>query len=151
MELTLSSEAASRSATQKFLNILWDPKGHYHLHKSPLMISVFSQMNPDQIIESHFSQIQPNCVFPPTPRYSYRSFSFLTFKLKPYMYLVSPHACCMLCLSHSHWLDHSNYTWRRVQVMKLLITQFSPTTCHSIPLLCKYSPQHAVLNTFSLC
>jgi hypothetical protein len=28
----------------------------------------------------------------------------------------------------SFWLDHSNYTWRRVQVMKLLL-QLSPTSC----------------------
>jgi hypothetical protein len=27
----------------------------------------------------------------------------------------------MSCLSHPPWLDHSNHTWRRVQVMKLLI------------------------------
>jgi hypothetical protein len=32
----------------------------------------------------------------------------------------------MPCPSHSPWLDHSNYTWRRVQPMKLLIMQFSP-------------------------
>jgi hypothetical protein len=25
----------------------------------------------------------------------------------------------MPCPSHPPWLDHSNYTWRRVQVMKL--------------------------------
>jgi hypothetical protein len=30
----------------------------------------------------------------------------------------------MLCPFHPPWLDHSNYTWRRVQVMKLLIMQF---------------------------
>jgi hypothetical protein len=41
--------------------------------------------------------------------------------------------------------DHSNYTRRRVQVMKLLIMQFSPTSCHFIPLRSKYSPQHPVL------
>jgi hypothetical protein len=33
----------------------------------------------------------------------------------------------MPCPSHPPWLDHSNYTWRRVQVMKLLIMQFSPS------------------------
>jgi hypothetical protein len=33
----------------------------------------------------------------------------------------------MPCPSHPPWLHHSNYTWRRVQVMKLLIMQFSPT------------------------
>jgi hypothetical protein len=29
--------------------------------------------------------------------------------------------CYMLCPSHPPWLDHSNYTWRRVQVMKFHI------------------------------
>jgi hypothetical protein len=29
--------------------------------------------------------------------------------------------CYMPCPSHPPWFDHSNYTWRRVQVMKLLI------------------------------
>jgi hypothetical protein len=29
--------------------------------------------------------------------------------------------------------------------MKLLIMQFSPTSCHFIPLRSKYSPQHSVL------
>jgi hypothetical protein len=27
--------------------------------------------------------------------------------------------CYMPCPFHPPWLDHSNYTWRRVQVMKL--------------------------------
>jgi hypothetical protein len=35
----------------------------------------------------------------------------------------------MNCPPHPPWLDHSNYTWRRVRVMKLLIMQFSPTSC----------------------
>jgi hypothetical protein len=34
----------------------------------------------------------------------------------------------MPCPPHPPWLDHSNYTWRRVQVMKLLTVQFSPTS-----------------------
>jgi hypothetical protein len=35
------------------------------------------------------------------------------------------HSCYMPCPSHPPWLDHSIYTWRRVQVMKILIMQFS--------------------------
>jgi hypothetical protein len=49
------------------------------------------------------------------------------------------------------WLDHSNYTWRRVQVMKLSIVRFSSNSYHFVPLWSKYSPQHPVLNTLSLC
>jgi hypothetical protein len=33
----------------------------------------------------------------------------------------------MACPSHLPWHRHSNYNWRRVQVMKLLITLFSNT------------------------
>jgi hypothetical protein len=44
------------------------------------------------------------------------------------------------------------YSWWRVQVMKLLIMQFSPTSCHYICLHSKYSPQHPVLKHWlSMC
>jgi hypothetical protein len=43
------------------------------------------------------------------------------------------------------WLDHSNNTWRRVEVMKLLIMQFSSATYHFILLRSTYSPQQNVL------
>jgi hypothetical protein len=56
-----------------------------------------------------------------------------------------PHSCYMPFPSHPPWFDNSNYTWRRVQAMKLLLMQFSPTSCHFISLLSKYSPQHPVL------
>jgi hypothetical protein len=37
----------------------------------------------------------------------------------------SPHECYKPCPSYPPWLGHTNYTWRRVQVMKILIMQFS--------------------------
>jgi hypothetical protein len=65
----------------------------------------------------------------------------LDFPPKSYMLSFSPLSCYRTCPSHP-LLDHSNYTWRRVQVMKLLIMQFSPTSCHFISLWSKYSSQH---------
>jgi hypothetical protein len=43
-----------------------------------------------------------------------------------YTHSSLPHSCYMPCPSHPPWLDRSNYVWRGVQVMKLLIMQFPP-------------------------
>jgi hypothetical protein len=43
-----------------------------------------------------------------------------------YPVLLYPHSCYMPRPSDPPWLDHSNYIWRGVQVMKLLNMQFSP-------------------------
>jgi hypothetical protein len=48
---------------------------------------------------------------------------------------------------HPPRLYNSNYTWRRVQVMKLLVMQFSPPSRYSIPLLL----ETLFSNTLSLC
>jgi hypothetical protein len=50
----------------------------------------------------------------------------------------------MLRLSHPPGLEHSNYTWRRVQITKLLIMQFSTPSRHLMSLPSKYPPQHPV-------
>jgi hypothetical protein len=62
-----------------------------------------------------------------------------------YMHSSSPHLCYMPYPSHPPWLNHSNYVWWGVQVMKLLIVQFSLISRHLISLRSKYSPQHTVL------
>jgi hypothetical protein len=65
-----------------------------------------------------------------------------------YMHSSSPHVCYIPCTSHPPLLDNSNYTLWRVQVMKLLIMQFSQTSYHFISLQSKYSPQHPDLKCF---
>jgi hypothetical protein len=52
--------------------------------------------------------------------------------------------CHMFRPPHRPWIDNCNYTWRRVQIMQLLVTQFFPPTLFSIPLRSKYS-QHPFL------
>jgi hypothetical protein len=55
------------------------------------------------------------------------------------------HACYMLLPSNPRWFDHLSNIWWWVQTMQLLIMQFSPSSCHFIPLRSKSSPQHLVL------
>jgi hypothetical protein len=50
------------------------------------------------------------------------------------MHSSSPPFVLYALPTYRPWLDQSNCTWRRVQVMKLLIMQCSPISCHFIPL-----------------
>jgi hypothetical protein len=54
----------------------------------------------------------------------------------------------MLCPSHPLWLDHSDYTWQRIRVMKLLVMQFSSTAYHFIPLRWNIRLSALFSNTF---
>jgi hypothetical protein len=47
--------------------------------------------------------------------------------------------------SHPARLDHSNYTWRRVQITKLFVMNFPPPSRNFIPLPSKYSPRYPVV------
>jgi hypothetical protein len=140
MELDSLWEAASCAATQELPSILWNRKVHHRVHKSPILSQIDSiHINPSGLSKIHFNIVHtPTSWSPGGP--------FLTaFPLKCYMHSSSPHSCYMPCPSHPSWLDHSNYTWRSVQVMRLLTMQYFPTSCHFISLRSKYSPQHPVL------
>jgi hypothetical protein len=88
----------------------------------------------------HPSTLRSTLILPFHLRLGLSSGLILLSHQKPCIHYSSPHACYMSYTSHPPWLEHSNYVRRRVQVVKLLIMQFSPTSLRS-----KYSPQHPVL------
>jgi hypothetical protein len=59
-------EATSCPAIQEFPNILWNPKVHYRVHKSPLLVPILGQISPFHI----------------TPSYSLRSILVLSSHLR---------------------------------------------------------------------
>jgi hypothetical protein len=122
-----------------------EPEGHYHVHKSPPLDPIISKINPFHttpsslrsilILSTHLHLGLPSDLFFPAG-----------LPINILLHSSSPHLCYMPCPSPPPWLDHSNYTWWRLQVM-----QFAPTYSHLIPLQSKYSPQHTILKYLSLC
>jgi hypothetical protein len=120
MELSPSWEAANCAATQELPSILWNQKMHCRVHKSPhwsLSSAGLSQSVPPRpisrrsilILFTYLCLGLPSSLFP----------SGFTTNI-----LYNAHSCHMHYPSHPFWFDHSNYTWQRVQFMKLLIMQF---------------------------
>jgi hypothetical protein len=141
MELSPSRETTSHAATQEIPKFYGTPKVHYRVHKSLplvpipneiyLLHTIPSYLTFILIVSTHLRLGLPSGLFSGLP----------TNILCPFLFL----SCYMPYPSHPPRLGHSKYTWRRVQVMKLLIVQFSPTSRHFISLRSKYSPQHHVL------
>jgi hypothetical protein len=72
--------------------------------------------------KSILSLWDPFKYYPPSYILVFLVASFLlAFPKSPIWIPLLPHLCYIALPSHHPWLDHSNYTWWRVQVMKLAV------------------------------
>jgi hypothetical protein len=84
MELGSSWEVVIWAATQEFHNILWNPKVHHRVHKSPPLIPLLSHIDPVNTIKFYLSKIYLNIILP-TYIYVFLVVSFrLAFPPKSY-------------------------------------------------------------------
>jgi hypothetical protein len=63
-ELSPFGKADGPSSIQKLPNIIWNPKVHYPVYKSPTLIPILRQMNPVHTTPSYFSKIHFSDILP---------------------------------------------------------------------------------------
>jgi hypothetical protein len=143
MEQSPSREANIRSSNQEIPHLLWYPKFLYRVYKSPPLDAILATWIHSMSCTSFFLKIQSNIILPSTPRSSKR-FDPFRFLNQKFVRIPHLHTCYMPHPFHSPWFDRLNNMWLSAQIMKLLIMQSSPASCHFLPLRSKYS-QHPVL------
>jgi hypothetical protein len=101
------------------------------------------QINPVHTTPSYLSKINHNIIHPPVSLSNGLFLSGYPTNIL-YAFLYFSYSCHLSCPSHP-WLSHSNYTWRTVQVMKLLALLLYPASEHFMSPLSTYAPQQPVL------
>jgi hypothetical protein len=137
----LLSEKANRlSDNQAFPRILWELKFHHRLSKRLQPLSTQRQIIPVLALLPYILMIQRNIIIPSTPGSSKRSLTSGFSTKHPYVLL--PHTCFMSRPSHSSKFDQRNIVWWGVQIIQLLIMQFSEVPCYLRPIMMFHKACH---------
>jgi hypothetical protein len=122
-----------RPASQDVSCLLWNQEVHCHVHRCWPFVPILSQIKPIHTFQPYFSKTHFNIIFPFMPRSSEWHLQFRPSNRNLVCISHLPPAHYMPHPSDSSSFDHSNMWWK-VRIMELLIMQFSPFSCHLIPL-----------------
>ena len=111
----LTMKLSGAQLVMKFSTSLWNSNGHYCIHKHPPLVLILSYINPVHASPSHLLKIHFNIVLPSMPRSPKWPLSLRSPTKILYAHVHTSN------LSHSSWIDHLNYIWWRVQIIKLLV------------------------------
>jgi hypothetical protein len=137
MELRISSEAFSSSASPEIPYILRKPKGHYLVDKNLPLVPVLSQINTIHALPPA-SIMFPGYVFALSSLLHGGFPSDLFPSSYPKALCASlPHMCHMLCTSQSCF-DNPNIILGRVQIVQLVNVQFPRVLFYLVPRRPKY-------------
>jgi len=141
MEQSPSWEANSHTASLEIPCLLWSPKVHYRVHKSPPLVPILSQMNSIHnfshpihlqfilILHSDLLLVLHSALFP-------SGFPIRKFVCISHL----SHANYIRRLSHFPWFDHPNNILCRVQIIKFHSMYFShqiySAPCARTPSIC---------------
>jgi hypothetical protein len=144
MDLKPFWDVNSRSVTELFPSIFFNPNVHYCVHKSQPLVPVPINLNPVHTTLVYFSKTQFNITFPFYIYFFLAILSLWLYHQNPVFIYLHFHPHYTVYGSRLLLFHHSNYIWQSVIVKKLLIILYSPNSYYFIFLGSKYSPQHSL-------
>jgi hypothetical protein len=125
-ELSPSRGAVNYAATQELPSSLWNPKVQCRVHNSPPLVRILSKISPIHTILSYLRSILILSIHLHLGLLSGLYPSGFPINIL-YAFLFAPFV--LHASSHPPSRDHSNYTWRKILVMKnSSLCSFFPTS-----------------------